>query len=492
MTFPKESPDAVAEASEPSASTLRTRPPGLSLAAFPALIFNLLPNRWQARLTEGSVARRVLTLAWPSVAEQSLITLIGLVDAYIVGHLGAAALAGVGLGGQVMNLVAAVFGAVGVGATALVARSIGAHDPEEANRLARQAVLLALVIGMIAALMTFGFAPNLMLWLGAAPDVADKGVAWLRTVAPAFGLIGVLLVGNASLRGAGDTRSPLWVMVLVNIANVGVAWAFTRGLFGLPNLGVVGSALGAMSGQIIGGVMVLALLIRGRGPLKLALSWPAPDPDRLKRLLNIGLPAGAEQVLLQIALLNLAAIISQFGTAAYAAHSIGLRIAALSYLPGWGFSVAATTLVGQELGAKNPERARQSTYAAYALALALMTLMGALLFIFEEPILRLFTTDAAVLAAGAIVIHSSALQQPLLATAFVFSGALRGAGDTRAAMLISLTSIWGLRLAAAYLLGVVFGLGLFGAWLGIAVDFSFRALMFWLRFRSGKWATLRV
>jgi len=318
------------------------------------------------------------------------------------------------------------------------------------------------------------------------------GVAWLQTVASSFALIGVLLVGNAALRGAGDTRSPLLVMLVVNVINVAVAWPLTRGAFGLPALGVVGSGLGAASGQIFGGLMVLALLARGRGPLHLGLKLVAPDFARLRRILNIGLPAGTEQVMLQLALLNLAAIISTFGTAAYAAHSVGLRISALSFLPGWGFSIAATTLVGQELGARRPERARQSAYAAFWMAFAVMFVMGAVLFIFEAPILRVFTGDSAVLEAGAIVIRMSALQQPVLAASFVFAGALRGAGDTRATMLITITSIWGLRLALAYVFGIVLGWGLFGAWLAIWCDFAFRSTMFYLRFRGGAWQTLRV
>ena len=293
-----------------------TRRPGLSLAAFPAFLSSFLPFTLQARLTAGTTLHRVLTLAWPSVMEQSLVTLIGLVDAYIVGHLGAAALAGVGLGGQVLNLVAALFGAVGVGATALVARSIGAQEPEEANHLARQAFLIALIIGLLAAVIAFVFAEPIVAALGAAPDVIVTGSAWLRVVAPSFAIIGVLLVGTATLRGGGDTRTPLAVMIVANIVNVFVALVFTRGLLGMPRLGVVGSGLGAMSGQIIGGLAVIVLLARGRGPLKLGWRLPAADFARLRRILNIGLPAGAEQVLLQIALLNLAVLISHFGTAA--------------------------------------------------------------------------------------------------------------------------------------------------------------------------------
>jgi putative MATE family efflux protein len=237
---------------------------------------------------------------------------------------------------------------------------------------------------------------------------------------------------------------------------------------------------------------VLVLLIRGRGPLRLGWRVPRPEWRRLKRILNIGLPAGAEQILLQLALLNLAIVIARFGTAAYAAHQIGLRIAAISFLPGWGFGVAATTLVGQELGAGRPDRARQSTYTSFWLALAVMTTMALLLLIGHEFILRLFTNDAAVIAAGKIVIHTSAYIQPIMAASFVFSGGLRGAGDTRSTMLITVASIWGLRLAAAYVLGIALGLGLYGAWLAIGLDFASRALLFWLRFRSGRWMAVRV
>jgi putative MATE family efflux protein len=311
-------------------------------------------------------------------------------------------------------------------------------------------------------------------------------------VAPSFATLGLLLVGTAALRGGGDTRTPLLVMVVVNLVNVAVAWSLTRGLFGLPRLGVVGTALGASSGQIVGGLTVVYLLFNGRGALRLGWHWPRPDFARLKRILNIGLPAGAEQILLQVALLNLAIVIARFGTAAYAAHQIGLRIAAISFLPGWGFSVAATTLVGQELGAGRPERAKQATYTSFWLALVVMTTMAVLLFVGNEFVLRLFTNDQAVVAAGHIVISTSAYIQPLMAASFVFAGALRGAGDTRATMLITVASIWGLRLAAAYVLGIALGLGLYGAWLAVGLDFALRALLFWLRFRSGRWTAVKV
>jgi len=471
---------------------LTTRRPGLSLAAFPAMIYSFLPYVVQSRLARGTVTRQVLSLAWPSVLEQSLVTLIGLVDAYIVGHLGAAALAGVGLGGQVLNFTAALFGAVGVGATALIARHIGAREPEEANQLARQALLIALGIGALAAGICYFGATPIIQALGAEPEVVEVGAQWLQTVAPSFLMLGVLLVGSGALRGAGDTRTPLAVMIVANLVNIVVALTFTRGLFGLPNLGVVGSGLGALSGHVISGVVILALLVHGRGQLKLGLALPTPDLTRLRRILNVGLPAGMEQVMLQFAQLNLILILAHLGTAAYAAHQIGIRLAAMAFLPGWGFSIAATTLVGQELGAQRPDRARRAVYVSFGLAFAVMTSMGWLLFFFSEAILSQFTTDPEVLRLGRIVVQADGLLQPIIAASFVFSGALRGAGDTRATMLITLGSIWGLRLIVAYGLAITLGLGLLGVWLAIGVDFASRAVWFWFRFHSGQWAKIKV
>jgi putative MATE family efflux protein len=323
--------------------------------------------------------------------------------------------------------------------------------------------------------------------------VVELGGTWLRVVSLSFPFIALLLVGGASLRGAGDMRASLMVMAVVNTVNIVLAWSLTRGPLGLPRLGVLGTAIATGSAQTLGGLIVLAMLRRGRAGLRLNLALLArPHWRRLKRILAVGLPAGAEQLLLQLALINMVAIVTRMGTAAYAAHVVTIRVSSLSYLPGWGFSVAATTMVGQELGARQPERARAAVLAAMRMALGVMIVAGVMLFLFPAAILRFFTSDPAVIVQGVPVMRLSAAAQPAIAAAFVFAGALRGAGDTRAAMAITITSAWGLRLVLTYLLGVVFGLGLFGVWLSFNADWLFRATLFWLRFRSGKWRTLQV
>jgi putative MATE family efflux protein len=441
---------------------------------------------------EPALARRVMALAWPAVAEQLLAMLIGLVDFYIVGHLGAAALGGVGQGGMMLFLTASLLGAVGVGSTALVARHIGAQNLPEAERTARQSVLLAVCIGLSMAVLAFLFARSIIAWFGGEPEVVEQGTRYLRTIAPSFLFFSVLMIGNAALRGAGDTRTPFLVMIVVNVVNIAVAWSLTQGVAGLPRLGMVGSGLGASSGQTIGGLLVLALLVRGRAGLRLGWAVPRPDPVCIRRILNIGLPAGAEQILFQLALTALTGVIARFGTEAYAAHMVAWRVAQISFLPGWGFSMAATTLVGQNLGARQPERARESAYVALRGALWVMALMGAVMFVFNRPIIRLFIEDAQVIGLGGRVVQIAALIQPAMALSFVMSGALRGAGDTRATLAITVFSVWGLRVVLTTLFGQWLGLGLLGAWYAIAADFGFRALSFWWRFRSGQWQNIQV
>ena len=442
--------------------------------------------------TDPSLARRMLTLAWPAVIEQTLAMMISLVDFYIVGHLGAAALDGVGLGGQILNLTVAFLSAVGVGATALVARHIGAQEPEDATRTARQSIVLAVLIGLLMAVVGVIFTRPIIAWFGGEPEVIEQGTRYLRTVAPSFLFFSVLLIGNAVLRGAGDTRTPMLIMLIVNVINIGVAWSLTQGVAGLPRLGVVGSGLGAASAQTTGGIVVLALLVRGRAGIRLGLRLPRWDPGRIGRILNIGLPAGAEQILLQFALTSLTVVIARFGTEAYAAHQVTWRVAQLSFLPGWGFAVAASTLVGQELGAKQPQRASESGYVAFRAALLVMSVMAAIIFLFDSALIRMFIDDPLVIAQGIPILRIAALIQPAMAASFVFSGALRGAGDTRVTLAITIFSVWVLRVIITYLLGQAFGLALLGAWIAIAADFGFRGLMFWRRFRSGKWQSIRV
>ena len=215
-----------------------------------------------------------------------------------------------------------------------------------------------------------------------------------------------------------------------------------------------------------------------------------PDAVPLRRILNIGLPAGAEQLMMRLGMITYATTVAALGTAAFAAHQIALQAESLSYMPGFGFAIAATTLVGQGLGADDPARAKADTYQAYRLALVLMSFMGLIFFFFPEQIMSIFIDDPVVIRLGVWPLRLVAFSQPMLATMMVFAGALRGAGDTRATLGITAAGLWLVRVPLAFLLTPT--LGLVGAWIAMGVDLNLRGLGMFLRFRSGKWATIKV
>jgi putative MATE family efflux protein len=446
----------------------------------------------QPRSAQAAIRHDVLRLALPAMGEQLLSMMVGIVDTFLVGHLGAASLAAVGLANQWVFMATMLFGAIATGSTALIARFIGARDPDQANEVLRQSILLGALIGLIATLLGLSFAQQAVALLGAEQDVIGLGTSYLRVVSSIFFFSTLMFIGNASLRGAGDTRTPLFVMLVVNGLNIVVAWTAINGPFGLPQLGVVGSALGAATGRLVGGLLVIGILLRGRANIQLKLANLRPDWALIRRILRIGLPSGLEQLLFRTGHMVFARILAELGTVAYAANQVAMNGWSLSFMPGFGFALAATTLVGQSLGAKDPEGAQRRGYTAYRMGAALMGTIGLAFLLFPAQIVGFFTDDAQVIAIGTMPLRMVGLIQPLLAATMIFTGGLRGAGDTRWPMIVTGSSIWLVRLPLAYLFALVLDWGLPGAWGALALDLSLRGFLNFLRFRGGRWKTIEV
>jgi putative MATE family efflux protein len=416
--------------------------------------------------------------------------LVMIVDTMLVGHLGTAELAAVSLTTQWVYMAITLFTTISTGATALIARSVGAKDLGTANRALRQALALALGIGLLASVLALALATPAVKLMGADADTLAHGVLFLRITALSFVLQSIMWVGNACLRGAGDTRTAMVVMGIVNVINILVAWVAINGPFGLPKLGVAGSALGATVARGIGGLLVLGVLLRGRAGLKLSFRGLAPDREIIRRLLNVGLPTGIERLIMRFGMMAFLRAISSIGTVAVAAHAVALRAESLSFMPGFGFGVAGTTLVGQGLGARDPDRAERSGYLTFRLAMWLMIVMGVVFVVLPRPLIALFTSDPAVINTAVVPLRVVGFVQPFMAAGMVFPGNLRGAGDTRYPMLVTSASVWAIRVPLAYLLGPT--LGLTGAWLGMAIDNTVRGTLFYLRFRGGRWKQAKV
>lgn len=438
--------------------------------------------------------KKVLLLAWPAIVENLLHTMVGIVDTAMVGRLGSASLASVGLANQIFNVSLTVFAALATGSTAIVARHIGAHEPDKASDVARQSLILGVFVSgtVMAALLIWARGLLGFLFRRSEAFVLDMGASYVRIVALALILNYFLIVINAILRGAGDTKTPMRITAIVNIVNVLGNTIFIYGIGPAPALGVAGAAIGTAMAHATGGVLALRVLLKNP-VLKIRLGDSfKPDQAIIRRITNIGVPAGIEQGVMRIGQLVYTMIVSSLGTVAYAAHQVALNAESLSYMPGAGFATASTTLVGQSLGAKNPDEAEDSGKIARNLGVLVMGAMGFFFFFFPEPLVRIFSRDPEVIALATVCLRLVAIAQPPLAVWMILAGGLRGAGDTRAIMKIVFIGFLFVRIGLAYLLVIHLGYGLIGAWIAMVTDLFFRGYLIQRRFTKGQWKLVNV
>lgn len=442
---------------------------------------------------ESNLMRSVFRLAWPVVVQQVSFSMVQLVDTFLVGHLGKDALAGVGLATILYWFPISGMFAIGIGATAVVARNIGANRPDQGTVTLRNTLILAALWGLAMGVAFFVAAAPLLRIMGAEPAARDAGVLYMQAAAFGIPFYTILYASNACLQGAGNTRTPMFIMLVVNLVNGVGAYLLINGPGPLPAYGVRGSGLGYTAAALAGNALVMYFLVRGRSGLAyLPTKALSIDRAELGRILRVGLPAGAEQFQFQFAFLFYTRIIASLGTSALAAHQVALRIEGLSFQPGFALGVAATTLVGQSLGAQRPELAQKAAATTAWIAFAGMTAAGVLLMVLGGPITRLFISDPEVVDTGRRLLLIFGFGMPALAVSLSLGGALRGAGDTRSVLAIMTAGVWGVRLAPAYLLAVVAGLGVPGAWAAAVVDINTRAALMFLRFRQGRWKQIKV
>jgi putative MATE family efflux protein len=430
-------------------------------------------------------------LAWPVIGEQLLQTLVGVVDMALVGRLGPSAVAGVGTANQLLQVAISALGAVSVGTTVLVARATGAREPRHAGLVTAQSLLAGLVLGIVLVFAGFGLARPLIQMLGPEASVVDLGVEYLQIVSISLPALVMMLVAGGALRGTGDTRTPLTASALMNVVNVVLAYALVFGHLGLPALGVGGSALAAGIARLCGAVFLLILLFRP-GRVMVARSHWLPDPQVVRRVLSIGIPTAIEQTMLSAGFLLYGAMVITLGTSVYATQRITFQAINLAFMPAFGYATAATTLVGQSLGARHPEAAQAATRSALRQALFWMTLAGVVFAVFGRPMMYLFSDDPEVISLGAIALPVLAIAQPFWAIGQVYAGSLRGAGDARFPMMATSLGMWLVRLPSAYFCGIVLGWGLPGVYLSSTFDSALRALLNYLRYRSGRWQRIEL
>lgn len=430
-----------------------------------------------------SARRRVFDLAWPVIGENFLETMLGIVDTLMVAQLGTAAIAGVGTSLQVMFFIIAALSALSVGSNVLVAQAFGARKLADASRLARQTILWSVLLSVPLALLGFFFAAPVIGIFGVEPDVAQIGVEYLQVTMATVVVIIVLFIGGGALRGVGDSQTPMRVTALANIVNIFLTYALIFGVAGLPGMGAVGSAWGSFLSRLLAMALLLRVMWRGKQGVSIAGpgSW-LPDVQVAASVLRIGVPAALEQLLTSAAFTIMTMIVASLGTTALAAHRIAFNALSLSFLPGFGFGIAATALVGQSVGAQEPEEGAAATSIASWWAVLWMAMMGAISFVFATPIMRLFSQDAEVVRLGVAAIRAVALAQPFWAMIFVQSGALRGLGNTTFPLRANTTGIW-LTMGLAWLAVTYFNGGISHVWSAFLISSPLMAAFLWWRLR---------
>jgi len=451
------------------------------------------------RLLTGRVGAALTWLALPVLGEQFLHLLVGLVDTYLAGTVSAEATAAIGLATTVVWLVNLLFSFVGTGATALVARHAGMGEPAKANHFSNQSISLALVLGVLAAVGIWLAAPLLPRFLGWTGESGRLATLYLRIDCWGYLLYSLTFIGAACWRGMGDTRTPLYVMAVVNAWNILCAFSLRFGWGPLPEMGVVGIPLGTVMARFLGGTVVIVLLIKGRGGLRIIRRELRLQTESVARLFRVGIPAGLDGLLLWCGQILFVKIVSMLATGEQqavimAAHFVGIRVEALSYLPAYAWATAAATMVGQSLGANRPGRAMRSGHLAALQGAVMCFAMSVIYFVFAPQIYYVFSSEdfERVAAVGVPALRALAFFQVPLALMIIYVNALRGAGDTRWPLLFTVVGMLAIRLPLAYLFGVVLDGGLIGAWVGMFGDLTARAILSTVRFARGQWVKTQV
>ena len=430
----------------------------------------------------------VWELAWPTIVSNLLFSASGFIDIKIVGSRGASAVAAITTGTRIFFTAQAVLTAILAGTTALVARAWGAGNRDEAARIAQLSLWLCVGVAALLTLLGTVGADALAGLFHLEPPTVALAATFTRWLSVFYVAFAVIMALSTALRAAGDVVTPLWSGALVSVVSVFFTYSLVHGAFGLPALGVAGAAIGNGTGFVTGAVLLGTLWLRGRlvvGPRAArAGRW-----ESIQRLVRIGYPAALEQVAWQGGFVAFLWVIALYGTAPYAAYGIGVNLLSFSFVVGFGFSIAASTVVGQRLGARDPEGAARGGWRAMRLAIGVMMVFGAFITAAARPLATFLIDDPEVVRLTVAFIYVLGSVQALMAIEFSLGGALRGAGDTRFPFVTVLVGLFGVRLTLAALF----------AWRGLRVEWVFAALiadyivkasMFTMRFRSGRWASV--
>ena len=442
--------------------------------------------------TTGNLNRAIVLLAIPMVLEMALESLFAVVDVFWVGRLGADAVATVGLTESLLSLIFAVGFGLGLSTTAMVARRIGEKDAPGAAVAGVQAIVIGLATSFLVGVPCWIYAARLLEVMGASPHIVAMGSGYARIALGGCGAIMMLFLNNAIFRGAGDAAVAMRLLWVSNIINLVLDPCLIFGWGPFPKLGVTGAALATFTGRSIGVLYQFYRLLRGTERIHILTSQLRVNLRVLLRLLRVSLTGILQFTIADVSWIGLVRIVSLFGSAALAGYTVAIRIVIFVILPSWGLSNAAATLVGQSLGAKQPERAEQSVWRTGIYNMAFLGSVGVFFILFAEPVIRLFTNDPAVVPLAVSCLRILSYGNIGYAYGMVMLQAFNGAGDTVTPTIVNFFGFWLLELPLAYALAVPLHLRSNGAYYAIVVAEGAIAAAGVFLFRRGRWKRQQI
>lgn len=439
------------------------------------------------------VYTRFLQIAWPSALEAVLVSIVGSIDTIMVGGLGETAITAVGITNQPKFILLSAIFSLNVGITAIVARRKGQGDREGANNCLKQGILLSGIISLTMAILGYVFAERILVFAGASKDYLQDAVAYFEVILVSIVFQALNLTINAAQRGIGNTKIAMFTNIVSNLVNITFNFLLINGIGIFPRLGVRGAAIATAIGAFVACFISLSSLLRKNGFLSIRRKekWRFKK-STLQLIGNISGNAMIEQVFMRIGFLAYNIIVAKLGTTDYAVHLICMNILNLSFSFGDGFGIAASSLVGQSLGEKRPDKAMVYGKTGQRVAFIISTILFLFYMFGRRFLISLFSSDPIIISTGATILIIVSFITHLQTSQVVISGCLRGAGDTKFVAIVSLISIGIFRPLLTWILCYPLGLGLTGAWLSILADQSIRLIFNFYRFSSGKWTTIII
>jgi putative MATE family efflux protein len=442
--------------------------------------------------TQGNMGRAILLLSIPMVLEMVMESIFAVVDIFFVSKLGPAAVATVGITESMMTIVYAIAMGLAVGTTALVSRRTGEKDPDGASVTAFQAIATGLLVSLLIAIPGASFASRLLTLMGAEDEMVREGFMYTAIMLGGNGIIMLLFIINAVFRSAGDAAISMRVLWIANLINIILDPLLILGIGPFPELGIKGAAIATTIGRGIGVAYQFWLLFNGRGRVKLKVRHLLIQVKVLWQLIRLSLGGIGQSLITTTSWIGLVRIIAEFGQEALAGYTIAIRVIIFTLLPSWGFSNAAATLVGQNLGAGQPERAQRSVWLTAKVNMIFMGLVAIIFILVPGFFIRIFIDDPNIIASGAVCLRIIAYGYVFYAMGMVMVQALNGAGDTGTPTLINFFCFWMLEIPLAYFMALRWGVGENGVYWAIIIAESAMTLIAAAAFTRGKWKLRKV